>query len=73
MRKVLVTGILLVTLCIIDCGGPINNIKDATRLTKEQSQQVLTELQSVEVTNFGNINKANEQKDIYYIVDENYG
>lgn len=72
-KKVLVTGILLATLCITGCGGPVDNIKDATGLTKEQSQQVLAELQSVGVTNFGNVNKADGQKDVYYIVDEKYG
>lgn len=72
-KKVLVTGILLATLCFTGCGGPVDNIKDATRLTQEQSQQVLAELQSVGVTNFGNVNKADGQKDVYYIVDEKYG
>ena len=72
-KRVLVTGILLATLCFTGCGGPIDNIKDATGLTKEQSQQVLAELQSVGVTNFGNVNKADGKKDVYYIVDEKYG
>lgn len=72
-KKVLVTGILLATLYFTGCGGPVDNIKDATGLTKEQSQQVLAELQSVGVTNFGNVNKADGQKDVYYIVDEKYG
>ena len=44
MKKVLVSGILISTLCIAGCGGPVDNIKDATGLSKEQSQQVLTEL-----------------------------
>ena len=30
MKKVLVTGILLATLCLTGCGGPVDNIKDAT-------------------------------------------
>lgn len=73
MKKLLVTGILFTTLCIAGCGGPVDNIKDATGLSKEQAQQVLAELQSVGVTNFGNVNKADGQKDVYYIVDEKYG
>lgn len=73
MKKVLVTGILLAALCITGCGGPVDNIKDATGLTQEQSQQVLTELQSVGVTDFGEVNKADGQKDVYYVVDEKYG
>lgn len=72
-KRVLVTGILFATLCITGCGGPVDNIKDATGLTKEQSQQVLTELQSVGVTDFGEVNKADGQKDVYYVVDEKYG
>ena len=73
MKKVLVTGILLATLCLTGCGGPVDNIKDATGLTQEQSQQVFTALQSVGVTDFGEVNKADGQKDVYYIVDEKYG
>ena len=34
MKKVLVTGILITTLCIAGCGGPVDNIKDATGLSK---------------------------------------
>lgn len=73
MKKVLVTGILITALCIAGCGGPVDNIKDATGLSKEQSQQVLTELQSVGVTEFGNVNKVADQQGVYYIVDEKYG
>ena len=73
MKKLLVTGILFTTLCITGCGGPVDNISETTGLSKEQSQQVLAELQSVGVTNFGNVNKAEGQKDVYYIVDEKYG
>ena len=72
-KKVLVTGILLATLYITGCGGPVDNIKDATGLTQEQSQQVFTDLQSVGVTDFGEVNKADGQKDVYYVVDEKYG
>lgn len=73
MKKLLVTGILFTTLCIAGCGGPVDNIKDATGLSKEQAQQVLTELQSVGVTEFGNVNKVADQQGVYYIVDEKYG
>ena len=73
MKKVLVTGILFTTLCIAGCGGPVDNIKDSTGLSKEQSQQVLTELQSVGVTEFGNVNKVADQQGVYYIVDKKYG
>ena len=72
-KRVLVTGILLATLCITGCGGPVDNIKDATGLTQGQSQQVFTDLQSVGVTDFGEVNKADGQKDVYYVVDEKYG
>lgn len=72
-KKVLVTGILFTTLCIAGCGGPVDNISETTGLSKAQSQQVLVELQSVGVTNFDNVNKADGQKDVYYIVDEKYG
>lgn len=73
MKKVLVSGILVAALCIAGCGGPVDSIKDATGLSKEQSQQVLTELQSVGVTEFGNVNKVADQQGVYYIVDEKYG
>lgn len=73
MKKVIVAGVLLATLCITGCGGPVDNIKDATGLTKEQAQQAFTDLQSVGVTDFGKVNKAAGQKDVYYIVDEKYG
>ena len=34
---------------------------------------MLTELQSVGVTEFGNVNKVAGQQGVYYIVDEKYG
>ena len=71
MKKVLVTGILITALCIAGCGGPVDNIKDATGLSKEQSQQVLTELQSVGVTEFGNVNKVGEIENSFSTVYKN--